>query len=381
MKKVVAVVLPLILVAGAWITGLSINADKKRELLDKAFPGYKRVEVSGSNILKVKAPDGREFFVTTGTGNGYGGPVYVAVAADNKGTIGDISVLRHGETPGFIGKVFKEGYPGILKGKNYKSSFEPGEELDGVSGATLSLKAICRGAEKAATTIAVHNGFEDKKVKEVPFNPGVPEFAIALLFFLSWYKNSKKLKKMRYLPYLVSGVSIVVIGFMYNALFSLTGLVSLLSGYVPQWQTHFYWFLMSLVVIGPPLLSGKSTYCSGFCPFGGVQDGMALLGGRRISVPELIESTLTWLKNLLTPGIILGALVLRNPGLAGYEISGTMFSMNGTTLQIGMLVLFLLLSMFIKRPWCRFLCPVGVFNAFLLKCHGLFKRVRAGEKP
>lgn len=375
MKKVVSVVLPLIFVAGAWLAGYFVDLENKKHLMDGVFSQYKPVETFSNGIRKVADNEsGEVFYISIGKGNGYAGPLYAAVLADDKGIVKDVVIVKHGETPGFIGKVFKEGYPQLFRNKKYSDKLKPGEDVDGVSGATLSLTAMCQSVSEASAAIAHHNGAEPVLPEKIPFKPGIPEIAVLLLFFLSFYSKSEALKKLRYLPQVIMIICVVVIGFMYNALFSLTGFVSLLSGYVPAWQTHLYWFLMAGAVIIPPLLTKRNVYCTGLCPFGGVQDGLALAGGKNVKVPAVLEKIFRWLKNLLTTGIIIIALVYRNPGAAGYEISGTMFSLNGTTIQIALLILFLSASLFVKRPWCRFLCPVGVVTAYLIKIPGLLKK-------
>jgi NosR/NirI family nitrous oxide reductase transcriptional regulator len=55
---------------------------------------------------------------------------------------------------------------------------------------------------------------------------------------------------------------------------------------------------------------------------------------------------------------ILLALFYRNPGLSSYEIFGTLFDFIGSTWQFALLGIILVASLFIRRPWCNYLCPI-----------------------
>ena len=61
----------------------------------------------------------------------------------------------------------------------------------------------------------------------------------------------------------------------------------------------------------------------------------------------------------MTWAAIVIALLLRNPGLTSYEIFGTLFSLTGSMMQFILLGIVLIAALFIRRPWCAYLCPLG----------------------
>ena len=73
---------------------------------------------------------------------------------------------------------------------------------------------------------------------------------------------------------------------------------------------------------------------------------------------RLAQRTVAWLAIVL-------AMLFRNPGISNYEVFGTLFDLIGSTIQFGLLVLILILALFIKRPWCNFLCPIRPVEDFL----------------
>jgi polyferredoxin len=52
------------------------------------------------------------------------------------------------------------------------------------------------------------------------------------------------------------------------------------------------------------------------------------------------------------------AFLFRNPGLSSYEVFGALFAFTGSTVLFALLGIVLLLSLFVKRPWCHYLCPL-----------------------
>ena len=104
------------------------------------------------------------------------------------------------------------------------------------------------------------------------------------------------------------------------------------------------------------------TFCAAVCPLGGVQDLFIL---KPLKLPPIVTQTLR-----LLPTVYLGLAVLfAATGSAfivcRYDPFVSIFRFNG---NFGIILLtggFLLLSMFIARPYCQFLCPYGVLLGWL----------------
>ena len=70
------------------------------------------------------------------------------------------------------------------------------------------------------------------------------------------------------------------------------------------------------------------------------------------------QKVIDWLQRGITWLAIVIALLLRNPGVTSYEVFGTIFQLNGSTLSFAVLGIVLIASMFSHRFWCRSLCPI-----------------------
>ena len=88
-----------------------------------------------------------------------------------------------------------------------------------------------------------------------------------------------------------------------------------------------------------------------------------------------VHRNLAWLALML-------ALGLRNPGVSSYEVFPTLFDFTGSSVLFALLGIVLVMSLFVRRPWCRFLCPLDpVYDSVLLarnRMGELWKRARVG---
>ena len=121
------------------------------------------------------------------------------------------------------------------------------------------------------------------------------------------------------------------------------------------------------------LFAGRA-FCAGVCPHGALQD---LLLIKPIKVP-------TWLEHALgvLPFIFLGfGLTFAATGtgfpICRYDPIVPIFRLNGPGLLIALAVATLVLSLFVGRPYCRFLCPYGA----LLKLASLASKWKVRVTP
>ncbi|MEN3202801.1 MAG: RnfABCDGE type electron transport complex subunit G [Atribacterota bacterium] len=93
----------------------------------------------------------RQGIVVKVASTGYGGPIVLLIGVDTeKGTITGIRVLEHQETPGLGSNVAAEPFLSQFLGKPLTSPFTIGEDVQAVSGATISSRAVARACGKVA---------------------------------------------------------------------------------------------------------------------------------------------------------------------------------------------------------------------------------------
>ena len=157
----------------------------------------------------------------------------------------------------------------------------------------------------------------------------------------------------------------IVIGFIYTTPLTISLINKMLLGFWPDWHTHLYWYLLIGGILFSLTVANKNPYCEWFCPFGSAQECVGKIGGAKpYSIPRYTPF-LKWFQRGLALTAIIIALLYRNPGISSYEIFGTMFDLKGTIPQFFLLALVILVSLFVHRPWCRYLCPLKPLETFI----------------
>jgi len=333
------------------------------------FPEVDRYEESGLESWRVfkQESDRPVGFITVKKSDGFGGPLKVAVGVDPNGTVVSAVVMEHRETPSWFAKVRKSALLKSMKGKSYLDPFEIGRDIDGVTGATYTSRAVIQSIKAAAREISL-NELELPKPEEKPtgIKWGYPEIVLVLLLavgvFGIKYSSGKTKKRLRWLLLLSS---LAVIGFLVNHPLTLVDMNKLLMGYWPDLHHQLYWYLLVFGVLLIFLTTNRNIYCHHICPFGAAQECLAVFGKAKHFQSKRYAGFFKWLRRGIVWLAVLVALIFRNPGISSYEVYSTLFSLSGTNREVLFLAIVLLVSLFVKRPWCRYLCPVPAFEDYL----------------
>ncbi len=314
-------------------------------------------------------------YVKISEAEGYGGPLKLAVAVDPGGVISSVKVVEQRETVDYFRRVSDSELISSVVGKSYLDKFKLGDDVDGISGATYTSRAIIFAARSGLRSIAAEElGLDIPREKPPEVMFGIPELVLILLISV-WYVSDRKgvplRKQARWFTLLTS---MIVLGFLYTSLLTLPFMTKMLMGFWPQWQNSLYWYTLLGFFLATILFKGRNPYCQWICPFGAVQETLGMVGGANNRSPKHFTKFFRWLPRGLALTAILAALLFRNPGLSSYEVFGTMFDLEGSPLQFGLLAAVLVTSLLVRRPWCRFLCPIGAIDDFLRTMRGWVKQ-------
>ena len=328
------------------------SAQRFEKISDSVFAGY-----SGEQILG---------YVAIGEATGYGGTLMVAVAVTPQGMVNDFVIVDDRETDGYLFRVKESGLLEALIGKSCQDTFRIGQDVDAVSGATYTAEAIagavgksCRGV--MAGGLGVSAAYEASAKIQI----GVPEITLILLFAVGFYGHRAKFKYTRYARWISMIVGLIILGFWLNRPLTIANINQLLLGFWPAWQSHLYWYLLVFGVILVLTIDGKNPYCDWFCPFGAAQECLGVIGQAKIHSPGKFRDYLKWLQRGFAWLAIILALIFRNPSISSYEVFGALFARIGTTVSFTLLVIVLIASLLMKRPWCSYLCPVRPVTDFI----------------
>lgn len=316
----------------------------------------------GSDTLEV-LPDGT-FVVNTRVlakdVQGYGGPVPLKIHIDKDGKLTAIEAEPNAESPSFFDRA-KELFS-RWQGKTVDEAMA--EDVDAVSGATFSSKAIIGNVQRGLAYAKQHglsgadtSAADDEAGAATGWTLGsiVALIAVLLGAVVPLFTNNRRL----HLVQLV--VNVVVLGLWTGTFVSYTLFLRLFAGGVSLSAigTLAAPLLMLIVALLYPLAGRSGHYCAHVCPFGSAQELAGKLSRRKLRITPRVLRVLTALRNLLW-GVLM-ALLLTGTCTAwvDYELFTAFIYSSASVWVIVLAVLFLVLSVWVPRPYCRFVCPTG----------------------
>lgn len=277
---------------------------------------------------------------------GYGGKVPVYSYMDVNDIIVGVTVGKHFESDEYFAKVIKSGlldrWVGIERSKINDVT------VDVVSGATLTSDAIIIGVSNSASAQTVLRPFQLYSVDNIA------SFLLLLVLTFACFFPSKLMKYRTVLQLL----SVVIFGFWLGRFLSFVQLINWLSAGI-NWRVQIFMILVLVLSVVIPLIFGKAFYCTWVCPFGAAQELCGKVCSKKIPISPKSAKLLKPLRERLF--IVLLVLLW-----SGYAFDLTLiepfsaFSVKIVSYwMLGFAGLFLVVSMFVPKAWCRFFCPTG----------------------
>jgi hypothetical protein len=356
----------VVIIVVAWLYGYFTAGVDAAAVIDQVLPDAVTIERSGALFVGRDGAGNLIGYAGTGRSTGYGGPMTVAVGIDPAGNLLGVAMVEERETPGFFRRVRNSNLFARYTERRLDDPLQLGDDLDSITGATMSAEGVAAAVRRAVRTVAADAFATTLPAPSQRLTVGWPE-AILILLFLSGYighklRNARAKRVIRW-GTLVAGI--VTIGFLYTLPLTISMIVSLLSGYWPDWQTNLYWYLLIGGILFVTTVDAKNPYCSWFCPFGAFQECLAAMTKVKAYRPRDLNEPLKWLqRGLALIAIVLG-LALRQPGAAGYEPFATLFDLRGTPVQWALLIMVTLASLMMYRPFCNYLCPLDPVLDFI----------------
>ncbi len=178
---------------------------------------------------------------------------------------------------------------------------------------------------------------------------------IAALSLITWFILKKR---SRTGVVAVSIFSILYFGFFREGCVCSVGSVQnvVLALFNPGYHIPLSALAFFVIPLAYTLFFGR-TFCAGVCPLGAVQDVFLM---RPVTLKKWLQKALG-----LIPFIYLGLSVLYAATatdfiICRYDPFVGIFRFNATFFMFAIGAIFLLVSIFIARPYCRFFCPYGV---------------------
>ena len=302
---------------------------------------------------------------------GYGGPVPLKIHIKD-GRVAAVEAEPNAESPDFFNRA-KE----LLNHWQNKSVDEAlAEEVDAVSGATFSSRAIIANMQRGLayaqkrgqwseegsvgaleTSASPIVGSEDGSVGalETGASPIVALIVVLLGAVVPLFYNNRRLHLVQL------AVNVVVLGLWTGTFVSYTLFMRIFAGGVSLSAIGAFAapMLMLIVALIYPLAGRSGHYCANVCPFGSAQELAGKLSRRKLRITPRVLKLLSVLRNLLW-GVLM-ALLLTGTCTAwiDYELFTAFLYSSASVWVIVLAALFLVLSVWVPRPYCRFVCPTG----------------------
>lgn len=331
------------------------EVELSRSLANKELPVVYRTQSDG-----VESPDA----VVMSEGVGYGGALVIGIKArrtDEGANLNEVLMLGHKETPSFMERLNQKRFFEQFAGKSVIDNYILGDDIDAVSGATVSSAGFT-----AAIRDAVHLGATQHLNLPVTWQQpgwhiGSNELILFALFALAFFGVYRRDKWAKYARTIVMIGTLVFVGFYANASLNLGNIASIFMGYIPAPKQHPMWWIMMVGTLGSIVFLGRNIYCHQICPFMVVQDLLQKLSGVKFRIkPEIQRKSRTLIFFLSWLALML-IFLSTHPALGSYEPFAMMFSLEGLGIQWYILPAALVGSMFVPKFWCRLFCPVGLY--------------------
>jgi len=378
LKKTLKILTVLLILATAFLIGRFSDNGQKQNAIFNLIAGTKKLhQVDEGLYFALKnqninsCPLG---IITVTSGRGYSGIITLATVYNIEGRIKNIKILEQTETPSFFKRVVQSGFLKEFDSLKYSDSTSL-RNIDAITGATLTSEGIQQAVNKANKLVATRV-FNDntEMVCSAGIEFGWQDIFLLLLIVFSILLYYLKIKRQtrNLLRLFLQISSFIILGLIFSEMISITYINTLLLGFFPANQ--IFWYLILAVLILPILFLGINPYYYGICPMGILQSFLQRLMPWKVNINnKKLLQILRIIPVILTIGIIVFALITRNPGYFGHEIFATVFRFEGQLFHWILAGFSIIAALFIKRPWCRFLCPIGAVNRFLNLVRSLFR--------
>lgn len=287
---------------------------------------------------------------------GYAGTINVGVVLHENGNIVSVNHISSKETASYLRKIQQAGFYDQFAKYNLSSG---AQEVDGVSGATITSEAIARtltSLTQEATPYPLSDyvetgGIQTFSVEAVLSNSWI--IHISVIFLLFFYGIQKKWKKSKKGVTILQILSVVYIGFFLNNSFTYVSFIHPFIGTSVSSLVGLYAFFTLMGAIW-----GRNTYCKYVCPFGNAQRLLLKISPQKSTRFFITPKWINRLRGALTLVLIAGVLLgLRN--WSNYELFPDLFAVEWASLWF--FIAFAIIAINIRYPliWCRLLCPTG----------------------
>ena len=290
---------------------------------------------------------------------GFGGNLRVVVGILPDGKIAGVELGENYESVGFIERVRETGF--FEKWNSLSVEEAVKADVDTISGATMSTTAI---KSMVALNLSKFGGMKIAANSEDSTHLWLKITVFLILAYsLFAFFFPQKTAKFRILHLVILAV---ILGFI--------------SGSALSFESFKNWIISGNIALVPvvilalalviPIIFGRNFYCSFVCPFGAMQELLGKIPLPKKSFSPKFMKGVSIFKGVLL--VLVYALMISGliSDLTVFEPFSAFKFEAAAVPALVIAALFLTVSFFISRPWCRFFCPTGTLINMFAKRNG-----------
>lgn len=285
---------------------------------------------------------------------GFGGQVPLEIYIKD-GKISKVEALKNSETPDFFNQA-----KALLTRWNGKTVEEAQKmKVDGVSGATFSSRGIIgnmqRGLQYAAKN-SVQPSILDKMDLSAKTIVGLIVVLLGAIIPLFYHNKRWRMIQL--------SLNVIVLGLWCGTFLSWSTFVNFASNGINVWVSLIP-IVMLITAFIYPLFGKKQYYCTNICPFGSLQELAGKTNHKKWKMGPKTVKRLTLFRQILFAVLMVLMLTGIWSAWMDYELFTAFIFNSASVVVIVLAVVFVLLSIFVPRPYCRFVCPTGTIFKML----------------
>ncbi len=300
-------------------------------------------------------------------------PLTIYLDRDNK--IFEVEICENRESRGYLNKVVNSGYLDLWDGLTPKEAAN--HNVDAVSGCTFTSVAIEQSLQIRMQELSKQGSVfsVDWKLLARQMCIFIVTILATICFFMPKKQRRKNSAALRLcdpatLRRITLLLSIAILGFWTNSLLSLALFYNWITNGISL-AIQLPLLIIAALAILLPLFTKKSFYCQYLCPFGAAQEFVGVIGQKAKGKRQKLgaQQTLFTKANIfnffsvLRKVILLALLIIVALGV-GLDLSVVepfpIFNYQSIGFGVAIFAgVILVASIFIKKPWCNYLCPTG----------------------
>ncbi len=287
---------------------------------------------------------------------GYGGPVPLRIHINKDGVISHVEAMPNAETPGF----FEQASSLFAKWQGKTVDEALAEKVDAVSGATFSSNAIIENMRRGLALVKSEKRKYTNTLSESKNSITLSGFAALVVALLGaivpLFVNNRRWH------YVQLSLNVMVLGLWTGTFVSYALLLRLFAGGINLSVVASLAAPIVVVAVALfyPLFGRSGHYCAHICPFGSAQELTGKLTRRKPRISPRVLKILNTFRMVLWGALMLLMLTGITTAWIDYELFTAFLFSSVSMWTIVFAVAFIVVSVWVPRPYCRFVCPTGL---------------------